>query len=319
MADTKSVFISYSSKDAGFVNQITKVLKDMRISYWKAPEMIPAGSSYAREIPRAIRECEVFLLVLSKASQTSIWVEKEIDSAINHRKTIVPVKIDEVPLCETYRFYLNNVQTISYKEDLMHNFIGIKEEMKKLLQLNQEEEDLFEDVEDYSITKQKNLERQNESSKEADKRDTSNCRMILNDTSRSRSGRKADVFRINKVPLECKYCGGELEETGVGIFRCTKCGEENYDYLRTVRNFLEKEGAKPATVIAKETGVPRNVVDHFLRQEFLEIPKLAPERLSCQQCGAPIRTGYLCDKCKSPRQGIVDKSMRGRWYTGKSL
>ena len=73
------------------------------------------------------------------------------------------------------------------------------------------------------------------------------------------------------------------------------------------------------TVIAKETGVPRNVVDHFLRQEFLEIPKLAPERLSCQQCGAPIRTGYLCDKCKSPRQGIVDKSMRGRWYTGKSL
>jgi hypothetical protein len=74
------------------------------------------------------------------------------------------------------------------------------------------------------------------------------------------------------------------------------------------------------SVIARETGVPREAVDHFLRQEFLEIPKLAPERLSCQQCGAPIRTGYLCDKCKNPRQNS-DKSeklasnMKGKWHT----
>ena len=88
MADKKTVFISYSSKDREFVKQLVQTLKAMGIVCWVAPEMIPAGSSYAREIPKAIRECEVFLLLLSKTSQDSIWVEKETDSAISNRKNI---------------------------------------------------------------------------------------------------------------------------------------------------------------------------------------------------------------------------------------
>ena len=88
------------------------MLDKMGISYWIAPDMIPAGSNYAREIPGAIQCCEVFLLVLSKNSQQSIWVEKEIDSAINYRKTIVPFQIDDEPLTDMFRVHLNNVQTI---------------------------------------------------------------------------------------------------------------------------------------------------------------------------------------------------------------
>lgn len=298
MTNINSVFISYSSKDDRFVNQLVKVIKEMGISYWKAPEMIPAGSSYAREIPRAIRECEVFLLVLSKSSQTSIWVEKEIDSAVNYRKTIVPVKIDEVPLCEHFRFYLNNVQTISYREDSIQGFAGLKDQIKKLLQIDETDNNLFEEIEEYPVTKQKNLKSQN--------------------GRRGSSERRSDVFEINKAPKECQYCGGELEETGVGIFRCLDCKKENYDYLRTVRNYLEKEGARSVAVIARDTGVPRNVVAYFLREEFLEIPKLAPERFSCQKCGEPIRTGYLCDRCKSSMQKGSNKDLRGKWYTGSS-
>jgi ribosomal protein L37AE/L43A len=311
MADNGFVFISYSSKDARFVSQIVKVLKEMKITYWKAPEMIPVGSSYAREIPRAIRECDVFLLVLSKASQTSIWVEKELDSAINHRKTIVPVKLDEVPLCELFRFYLNNVQMISYEEDSAHNFVMLEQQLSNLLQVETVPEDLFEDVEEYSVTKRKNLREQNRQDKAVSSKSERHDK---------RDSRKSDVFVVNKAPTECKYCQGELKEVGVGIFKCLECGQENYDYLRTVRNYLEKEGARSVSVIARETGVPREAVDHFLRQEFLEIPKLAPERFSCQQCGAPIRTGYLCDKCKNPRQNS-DKSeklasnMKGKWHT----
>lgn len=299
MTNTKSIFISYSSQDDRFVNQLVKVIKEMGISYWKAPEMIPAGSSYAREIPRAIRECEIFLLVLSKSSQTSIWVEKEIDSAVNHRKTIIPVKIDEVPLCEHFRFYLNNVQTISYKEDSIQGFTDLKAQIQNLLQIEESDEiqdSQIEVIEEYPVTKQKNLKSQNGKRRSLE--------------------RRSDVFEINKAPKECQYCGGELEETGAGIFRCVDCSKENYDYLRTVRNYLEKEGARSVAVIAKDTGVPRNVVAYFLHEEFLEIPKLAPERFSCQKCGEPIRTGYLCDRCKSVMQKGANKDLRGKWYTG---
>ena len=112
VTEEKSVFISYCSKDERYIRKMTQMLDKMGISYWIAPDMIPAGSNYAREIPGAIQCCEVFLLVLSKNSQQSIWVEKEIDSAINYRKTIVPFQIDDEPLTDMFRFYLNNVQTI---------------------------------------------------------------------------------------------------------------------------------------------------------------------------------------------------------------
>lgn len=105
MADRKSVFISYSSKDRAFVDRIVRKLEEMGIYCWQAPEHIPAGSSYAKEIPKAIRECEVFLLFLSERSQDSIWVEKETDSAISERKNIIPFQIDDAPLNETFRFY----------------------------------------------------------------------------------------------------------------------------------------------------------------------------------------------------------------------
>lgn len=305
MEGAKSVFISYSSKDEQFVSRIVNVLKEMEISFWKAPEMIPAGSSYAKEIPCAIKECEVFLLVLSKASQTSIWVEKELDSAINNRKIIVPIKIDDEPLGDIFQFYLNNVQTISYKEDSVQKFFGFKERMKKLLYLEEMEKETSQDIEEgFAGNNMRNQKKKLHTVAEQ------------SDSEKTNSDRRADAFVINKAPSECQYCGGELEEIGVGIFKCLQCGKENYDYLRTVRNYLEKEGAQPATIITKATGVPRKAVDHFLRQEFLEIPKLAPERLSCQKCGAPIRTGCLCESCKSAEKRCGKKSLRGKWYTG---
>ena len=67
--------------------------------------MIPVGSNYAREIPRAIRECDLFLLILSKESQESVWVEKEVDRAICFKNNIVPIKIDDTPMNDSFSIY----------------------------------------------------------------------------------------------------------------------------------------------------------------------------------------------------------------------
>ena len=133
MAQEQSVFISYSSRDAEFVKRIIKQLDRMGVSYWKAPEMIPAGSSYAREIPKAIQKCSVFLLVLSPTSQDSIWVEKEIDNAICNRKTIIPFEIREVVLNDTFRFYLNNVQMISFARNPETAFEQLRSQIFQML------------------------------------------------------------------------------------------------------------------------------------------------------------------------------------------
>ena len=77
------VFISYSTKDTTQAEWVRKILENNGITCWIAPRNIPGGSNYAREIPAAIRECQVFVLMLSHHSESSIWVSKELDLAVN--------------------------------------------------------------------------------------------------------------------------------------------------------------------------------------------------------------------------------------------
>ena len=253
----KNVFISHSSKDLRFVDQIIKDIKDLGVAYWKAPEMIPAGSNYAKEIPKAIRECDVFLLVVSKTSQESIWVEKEIDSAINCRKTILPVVIDAAPICDMFKFYLNNVQMVPFGSQ--------KEKLAQVLW--PEKYGLKKDVNDEEDNKRTIVKRQN-------------------------------VLAFNNAPICCRKCSGAVKEVQRGVYVCEECGTENYDDFQKVKRYLEKNGAAPAIIIERDTGVPRKAIDYFFRNESLEIPRFDPYRALCSRCGAPIRTGVLCDNCK---------------------
>lgn len=302
----KTVFVSYSSDDRKLVNTITKMMKEAGISYWKAPEMIPAGSSYAREIPRAIKECAVFLLVLSRTSQKSIWVEKEIDSAISHRKTIIPFQIDDLPLNDTFRFYLNNVQMISYAEDGLE---AIGELKTQLLQLVKPADDSLTNV----IHEVVEEEVSGSTDKEpVEKKENTNAY-----PRRSYPGRAdSNALRMNRIPLECDYCGSKcLENITMGTYRCHDCGKDSYDDFQTIRNYLEIVGNAPAAVIEKNTGVPKRIIEYFFKDEYLEIPKHSPVRVPCERCGAPIRTGTLCDACKSGVNKAKKNDKKGTWHS----
>ena len=54
------VFVSYSSKDLDILTPIFRMMQKNNIPFFKAPESIPQGSNYAKEIPGAIREYKVF-------------------------------------------------------------------------------------------------------------------------------------------------------------------------------------------------------------------------------------------------------------------
>ena len=225
-------FISYSTKDEAFVANLTEILKSCQISYWKAPEMLPAGSNYAREIPKAIQESKLFILVLSGSSQESIWVEKEVDVAICQKKKIVPIRIDNTPLNDMYRFYLNNVQFVDAHVAPGKPTNMIRQRLQKELK---------------------------ECYKEVHKPEC--CRVVERPTLITSFERKSTVddrsnaLRINRIPMACEYCGGTLRQTRIGIYTCINCGEENYDDFRKVRIFLEQVGSAPVSVIAENTGV----------------------------------------------------------------
>lgn len=314
--ELKSVFISYSSKDTEIVNEVVNMLETSGISYWKAPEMIPAGSNYAKEIPRVICECNIFLLIISEDSQHSIWVEKEIDFAINNRKVIVPLKLTEGKLTDMFSFYLNNIQMVNYNGNLKKALKVLRTRIETLLSkeslkdntrnitygreiANSNNRELDDNNESTSNRNIENTGNGENSDKDIEGPENREEHPEMEKTDRENIRRsKIKAFDYNPQPEFCRKCNGRLKEIAKGVYKCTNCGMENYDYFQTVRNYLEKAGPCSIIMIEKATKVPRASIDYFIKQEMLEIPKNSDIRLRCKRCGAPIRSGYLCDVCK---------------------
>ena len=102
-------FISYKTDDIEQALRVKERLTEKGIPCWMAPESIPGGSSYAQEIPKAIRSCFAFILILSEVTQESKFVPKEIDLAINLDKPILPLMIENFELGDEFSFYLSNI------------------------------------------------------------------------------------------------------------------------------------------------------------------------------------------------------------------
>ena len=109
----KEVFISYSTIDAAQAETVRNVLEKNGLSCWMAPRDIPGGSNYTKEIPIAIRNCKVFVLILSDNAQSSHWVLKELDSAVNCGKVILPFMLEDCSLNDEFNFLLTGAQRYS--------------------------------------------------------------------------------------------------------------------------------------------------------------------------------------------------------------
>lgn len=253
--DNQSIFISYSSKDTADVKRVIDALESEKLSYWKAPDMIPVGSNYAKEIPRVIGGCDIFLLLISKHSQQSIWVEKEIDFAVNNRKTIVPLNIDGCEMTEMFKFYLNNVQMIFLDKDT--SMTALLDRIKFLLG-------------DIDNVTRKSEELKNDSKEEEKRRMSLNELEINSARGRIRRRTNDKSFGLNPQPDSCLKCGSDVKMDIPGVYICVKCGEENLDYYNTVRRYLQANGPASKYTIERATGVPRASIDYFFSQGQLE-------------------------------------------------
>ncbi len=109
---SKSVFISYSSRETAEARKVKDLLEKEGISCWMAPESIPAGSDYGNEIANAIRRADFVVVMLSANSQSSKWVSKEVDFALKYDGTVIPFQLDDSELTPAFDFRLTDVQRI---------------------------------------------------------------------------------------------------------------------------------------------------------------------------------------------------------------
>lgn len=121
-------FISYSTKNQTSADAMRELFNRKGIETWMAPYDIPAGSKYAAVINRAVKDCACFVLVLSDCAQNSIWVAKEVERAVNYRKPVIPVQIEDVILNDEFEFYISTDQVVAVQK-----MDSESEDVKKLL------------------------------------------------------------------------------------------------------------------------------------------------------------------------------------------
>lgn len=93
------LFISYSHADSVFVDELGKKLTEMGIRYWRDIHDMKSGRM-EKQVDRALRLNPTVLVVLSKHSIKSDWVEHEVNSARElekelNRDCLCPVALDD--------------------------------------------------------------------------------------------------------------------------------------------------------------------------------------------------------------------------------
>jgi hypothetical protein len=95
-----SCFISYSSGDEDFAERLYNDLQGKGVRCWFAPEDLRIGDRIRVGIDESIRKHDKLLLVLSRHSVESDWIEKEVETAleqerIQKRIILFPIRLDD--------------------------------------------------------------------------------------------------------------------------------------------------------------------------------------------------------------------------------
>jgi uncharacterized protein YjbI with pentapeptide repeats len=98
--DYYSCFLSYSSRDQKFADLLHSQLQGKRIRVWLATEDLKIGDRFRARIDEAIRLYDKLLLVLSKDSVKSSWVQSEVEAAFERerkqkRTVLFPIRLDD--------------------------------------------------------------------------------------------------------------------------------------------------------------------------------------------------------------------------------
>ena len=107
------VFISHANADKQRAYELCQRLENTHgVRCWMAPDDIPRGMNFAEAIVDAIERSRVFLLVFSKHTNASRYVEREVRTAADADSTIIPFRLDDEPMSNTIAFFLGHHQWV---------------------------------------------------------------------------------------------------------------------------------------------------------------------------------------------------------------
>ena len=72
--------------------------------------------------------------------------------------------------------------------------------------------------------------------------------------------------------------------------------EERFD---EVKEYIEEHKAATINEVSEECDVSSRQIEQWIREERLMIAEDSPIGIRCERCGATIRSGRFCERCKN--------------------
>ncbi len=106
------VFISHSSNDRDLAQYFCNLLEGDGLPCWIAPRDIPVGKNWAGSIEKGIEACSVVAFLVSEASVASEEVANEIHLAMDLKKWVIQIRLEDTALPTGMRYRLSNKQWV---------------------------------------------------------------------------------------------------------------------------------------------------------------------------------------------------------------
>lgn len=108
------IFISHSTDDAATARQVAAALRDHGIDIWIAPDSIKPGEAYNEAIVAGLKASTALAVLVSRASNGSKHVAREVGLADSHGKAIIPIRIEPVEPSDGLTYYLSMPQWVEW-------------------------------------------------------------------------------------------------------------------------------------------------------------------------------------------------------------
>lgn len=95
----------------------------------------------------------------------------------------------------------------------------------------------------------------------------------------------------------CRECG-RIFNYLTGAVLCPVCRDKLEEKFQEVKEYIREHRGVGINEVAEACDVDPAHIRQWLKDDRLEVTEDSPMFLSCEMCGAPIRSGRYCEKCK---------------------
>ncbi len=96
----------------------------------------------------------------------------------------------------------------------------------------------------------------------------------------------------------CRKCGKMFNYIS-GMPICPSCKEAMEAKFQEVKEYIREHKGVGIKEVAEACDVEPQQITAWLRDDRLEVTEDSAMMLNCESCGAPIRSGRFCDRCKN--------------------